>query len=225
MIRKLNTCVLMCVLFMACDKQAEPIISPSPSSKPSTPSTLPFNPSTPPSIHSTPPSTHETSPSTIEVPPSTPSTPLFPPPTSMPKECTSLISVGTRAKEKNECSGPYTLSDVEFYINGKVLAIKLQGKVHNLPGNAISKHSTILYSSTGITSADKGQVELEYQKWEASRLHKGLVSFYLTFWSGKKSELIVGELKELIEYIRKAFSPDKIPQGIRNLIHVELYTN
>lgn len=142
-----------------------------------------------------------------------------PEPKAVPIECTSVIALGARAQKSGECSGPYELSNVTFYKDGRALAIDLSN-LKMLGGAKIQKHTTVLFDPAGMADIYLESAQKEYQKWFAERTNTGPVTFYITFWAGKKSDLIVGELKELVEHIRRFF-PDKVPKE-RTPIHVEL---
>lgn len=184
--------------------------------EPEQPKKEPFKPERPPEEHSTP-IMYISKPS---VPEHSSVYPLTP---ERPDNCISMIALGKRTIQKDQCSGPYQLIDVEFYKIGKsALTIKLEGKVDNLPGDKTDRHTTVLYSKGGITIEDELKAKSQYLQWMYSRAHQGAISFYLRYWTGGKSELIEGELKKLVEYVREAFPNDKLPAPDRAKIHVAL---
>lgn len=91
-----------------------------------------------------------------------------------------------------------------------------------LPGQKSFKHSTVLFHNAGISNQDLLDAKALLNDWKKSHFTHNRISFYLTFLTGKKSELIVGELKNLIETLRQGFPSDKVPSGPRSPIHVEL---
>ncbi|HXW53136.1 MAG TPA: hypothetical protein VEL47_03415 [Myxococcota bacterium] len=106
---------------------------------------------------------------------------------------------------------------------GRAVAIKLSGNVADLPGTKVDQHVTVLFSTTGVTEADRLLAEKEYANWQAATGKRASLPFYLKYWTGGRSELIEGELKDLVEFIRSAAPKNKVPQPPREKIHVELY--
>jgi len=162
--------------------------------------------------------------------PSTTNTPVFrgePVAPSVPvhvlAQCSSLLPRNSRLVASGQCSGPYTIPDIEFHKTKNALLINLELRVNQLPGNRTNRHATVLYSSAGITNQDLNKAKDEYLKWQLLRRNSGHISFYLGFLSGGKSEKILGELYDLIVFIRNAFPNDKHPQGSFATIHIALY--
>ncbi len=138
----------------------------------------------------------------------------------VPSTCKLFIEPGQRSAMKGECSGPYFLAKPKFLFLGKALVIDLSS-VQGLPGQKVKKHVTVLYGEE-ISLEDKKHAEAIFKSWSASKEDGHEIYFYLDYWGGKKSELIVGELKELVQRIRKEFPLEKIPATRQAAIHVEL---
>lgn len=136
----------------------------------------------------------------------------------IPDACTSYIEQGLRSRQKGECSGPYFIAELRFMMMGKALVIDISS-VEGLGAATANRHSTVLYGD--ISLDDKKRVEEIYERWLSGKGSDHEISFYLGYWAGKKSELVQGELRDLIETIRKEFSQDKIPSGAYAPIHVE----
>ena len=133
-----------------------------------------------------------------------------------PAECLSLIATGARSTKAGECSGPYYLSTPQLTLLGKNALVIDLSSVSKLPGQKPQKHATALFINTGISAQQKDQAQAALSQWITKSGHNK-ISFYLTYWTGKKSELIVGDLKVLIESVRQEFTlPTQRP------IHVEL---